>query len=1144
MSTPLLPWDDDAQAEALSSPVPSVAAAPVVAAGAVPIDAPAVVVRTAIHGAAAARLAAVRRHVLSHCASGVRVVAPTHEQAHDVVRHVLAATPATAGVERAGWVGFSVRLATPALLARDLTPVSSLGFEAIVARVVSRAREERVLEFFADAARHPGFVPSLARTMADVRLAGVAAVALDNGSAKGRDLAWLLTALEQALTELRQADRAEVLALAVAAVQDSSPELTRPLALVDPPLGSRRDVALAEALIRRSTAALLTGPTGDPWLQRLVAGLDSTADVIDGADHSAPAALRRVQIGLFEPSDVAGTLSSDESLACLSAPGEGRECVEIARVVLSHAEQGTPFDRIAVVMRAPALYASHLETALHRADVPAYFGRGTRRPDPAGRAILAVLACAVAGLSARRFAEYLSLGHVPALPAIADRESRIADRESEVVGELLPDEAEALGRRRASRFGARGGLDLPSGSSERVADGNAAVTDTAPPRRSPWRWEAILNDAQVIGGAERWARRLAGHREQLMVRASAAFNDDPSSPRHEALTRQVAWTNELIGFATDVIGEMAAWPAVDDWGSWLARFRRLAPRVLARPDRVLATLNELETLAGVADVRLDEVRAVLRDRLTHLPVPPPPHRYGSVFVGTPDQMRGRAFDVVCVLGLSERVFPQRSRQDPLLLDRERQALSPDLATDADHGAVERLQLRLAAGAATQALVASYASMDTAQSRPRVPSFYAIDLHRAVTGHVPGYEALIRDAQQRSGARLAWPAPPDPEAAIDAAEHDLSVLQKYLRGSDVDIAGRARYLFDLNPALRRSLVARHLRFTRAWTAHDGLVAPPEVLASHRLAARPYSASALQRFATCPYQFYLSTVLRLEPRQEAMPLTTLDPLTRGSMVHEMLAEIMRELMSSAAVPLTEDRLAFAQDVADAIVTRVAAEYEDRLTPPIIRVWQDAVAAIRRDVHEWVRRLPNDGTQWTPAGVEIGVGFTGGFGRDQASRREEAVLPDGTRLHGVVDLLERGAGDQWRITDYKTGKYRLAGNVVVNGGRTLQPILYAMAVEAAFGGSVTASRLYYCTDDGGYEDHPWAIAGAVGEETRKAGLEVLAIVDHAIQDGRLPAAPGKDACMWCDFTAVCGPSAQHVPARKDQRPLAELTLLRRMK
>ena len=104
--------------------------------------------------------------------------------------------------------------------------------------------------------------------------------------------------------------------------------------------------------------------------------------------------------------------------------------------------------------------------------------------------------------------------------------------------------------------------------------------------------------------------------------------------------------------------------------------------------------------------------------------------------------------------------------------------------------------------------------------------------------------------------------------------------------------------------------------------------------------------------------------------------------------------------------------------------------------------------------------------------------------------------------------------------------------------------MAVEAAFGGRVTASRLYYCTDEGGFEEHPWAITGASGEASRKAGLEVLAIIDHAIQEGRLPAAPSEEACHWCDFAAVCGPSAQSLPRRKDSRALAELTHLRRMK
>src|SRR5688500_20179948 len=95
-----------------------------------------------------------------------------------------------------------------------------------------------------------------------------------------------------------------------------------------------------------------------------------------------------------------------------SAPGEGRECVEIARRILQEAARGIPFDEMAVFVRAPDRYAGLLEHAFRRAGIPAWFDRGTRRPHPAGRAFLAVLACAVEKLSARRFAEYLSLGQV------------------------------------------------------------------------------------------------------------------------------------------------------------------------------------------------------------------------------------------------------------------------------------------------------------------------------------------------------------------------------------------------------------------------------------------------------------------------------------------------------------------------------------------------------------------------------------------------------------------------------------------------------------------------------------------------------------------------------------------------------------
>ena len=238
------------------------------------------------------------------------------------------------------------------------------------------------------------------------------------------------------MTELRHADRAEVLALAAAAVPTPAcRDLALPLALVDPPLASRRDVALAQRAARAQRDRARDGARRRPWMRRLLADLGA-ARRRRQTPPTTPRRRRRCARcrsgSSSRPTSTAVARPATTSVECLSAPGEGRECVEVARVVLAHAERGTPFDRIAIVMRAPELYASHLETALRRADIPAYFGRGTRRPDPAGRAMLALLACAVEGLSARRFAEYLSLGQVPALRPGVGEPPRIANRRSGV----------------------------------------------------------------------------------------------------------------------------------------------------------------------------------------------------------------------------------------------------------------------------------------------------------------------------------------------------------------------------------------------------------------------------------------------------------------------------------------------------------------------------------------------------------------------------------------------------------------------------------------------------------------------------------------------------------------------------------------
>src|SRR5581483_1022913 len=111
--------------------------------------------------------------------------------------------------------------------------------------------------------------------------------------------------------------------------------------------------------------------------------------------------------------------------------------------------------------------------------------------------------------------------------------------------------------------------------------------------------------------------------------------------------------------------------------------------------------------------------------------------------------------------------------------------------------------------------------------------------------------------------FAWPAPRDPDRAIDDLEHDLATLKPLLDSRDAaSVKGHAHYLLGLNDALRRSVVSRWQRGRPAWSSSDGIVRVTDgtrpVLAANRLAARAYSLSALQRFSVCPYQFLLATI----------------------------------------------------------------------------------------------------------------------------------------------------------------------------------------------------------------------------------------------------------------------------------------------
>ncbi|MEZ4301743.1 MAG: PD-(D/E)XK nuclease family protein [Polyangiaceae bacterium] len=1050
------------------------------------------------------------------------------------------------GEHRVTLARLAAQIAGPRLASQELAAAGPLPLEALCARVVAALGERNALGRFSAVAGRPGLPRAIARTLREVRSSGRDTESL---AAVDADLARIHEEYEAELRRHGLADRAMVLRAATARVREGDTQLARlPLLLFDLRVEPGLEADFVAALASGSSEVLATVPAGDTITEDVLVNALG-GDVVRSESATGASSLERLQMYLFEERALPrAELGAD--VMVLSAPGESRECVEVARVLRDEAERGTPFDEMAVLLRAPGSYRAHLVEALRRAGIPAAFTFGTKTPDPAGRALLSLLACAAEDFSAQRFAEYLSLGEVP--DATEEGEPPPAPPETERWA--VPDEEMiplAMARAAPTEEDLEG---------ENVPEISETAPVAAGSLRAPRRWEHFLTEAAVIGGEPRYEERL--DRLKLQLETALSEIDDAESPEAARIRRDLTDLARLRAFAVPLIHALSSLPRSAPWGEWLDRLGELSTRALRKPDRVLSVLAELSPMRTVGPVELSEVRLVLGRRLSDLVVAKSEKRYGRVLVGPVEAARGMAFDVVVVPGLAERLFPQKVNEDPILPDAARRALGDvggarALETNDDRIERERLALKIAVGAAKRRAVLTYPRVDMDQSRPRVPSFYGLEVLRAAEGRLPGFDEMARRAEQGGAARIGWPAPATSHDAIDDAEHDLALLEELFRLPEAETDGNARYLLAANAHLARALRFRAQRWEISkFTGADGLVmreekrnnvvvkrpldAAVKALARHKLSNRSFSPTALQTFASCPYKFVLYTIHKLAPREVPHPIEELDALRRGSLVHETQYELLQSLKAKGLLPVGRDTIEGAREELRVVLRRVSERFKQDLMPSIARVWEDTVNGIEADLIEWLKLLQREKEDrgWEPAYFELSFGLPDRKDSDDNSQVEPVPLDCGLNLRGSIDLVERRPDGSLRATDHKTGKARAEEGERIAGGERLQPVLYALALEKLFPKlRVDGGRLFYCTSAGGFDD----VAVPLDLEARDKADIVASVIGHSIDTAFLPAAPAPGACRYCDYKPVCGPYEEERTRKKRGEELVQLRRLR---
>ena len=227
--------------------------------------------------------------------------------------------------------------------------------------------------------------------------------------------------------------------------------------------------------------------------------------------------------------------------------------------------------------------------------------------------------------------------------------------------------------------------------------------------------------------------------------------------------------------------------------------------------------------------------------------------------------------------------------------------------------------------------------------------------------------------------------------------------------------------------------------RAAGPFDGNVSElGEILAGRFGVDHGWSASRLESYGTCPFEFFVAYALGLEPRTP--PEEGYDARMFGSMLHKILEEVYR-----AASDL-ETCLALLPEKARGVFTRAPEEYGFRPTP----LWQVQQQEMEQRLGETIRALAEVSQGYTPLRQEARFGM----GEPSLVLKTEAGE---VRLHGYIDRLDAAPDGSLRVIDYKSGSTPISAKQLQEGRRLQLPI-YALAAQRALGLGQVSSGFYW--------------------------------------------------------------------------------------
>ena len=584
------------------------------------------------------------------------------------------------------------------------------------------------------------------------------------------------------------------------------------------------------------------------------------------------------------------------------------------------------------------------------------------------------------------------------------------------------------------------------------------------------------SDPEVIADEEALSARLEPGKSDELHRKFESFVDYLATPERGTV-------HEFVGYVEDLIGEdplLASRFAPGDQESFQSlNVVACACQNPATTERDVAALRAFkDVLRGLvlAEATLGNKELSYADFFSDLIGAVRAAKYSAAFdsgVLAADvlDVRGLSFESVVLLGLSEGEFPRIEREDMLLWESDRVvlqahglAIESKLLNDEPsffYQAVTRARQRLL-------LTRPYLAED---GQPWEPSPYWEEIKRLFN------HPTIRIVR-----------PEDPLPSEEAAS-----LAEYIFSSQY---------FDEHSKRGVALLSSRLgREPRG--AYEGDVSElAGVLAARYNQDQGWSASRLEAYGTCPFFFYISYALELEPTDP--PEEGFDIRMLGSMLHQILENTYRQADDPGNL---DECLKLLPGVADHVFATAPSEYGFRPTP----LWALQQQELTRILERTITAL-----------AQVSVGYLPRYFEERFGMGKPSLVlhtdQGDIRLHGYIDRLDVGPDGRLRVVDYKAGGAAITSKDLADGHRLQLPI-YALAACDALGLGEISGGFYWHIQK--------AEASQLKLERYEGGLErtfetaIAHIANHIahIRAGEFQPYPPSGGCpSYCPASSFC--------------------------